>query len=54
MEWFWVGLLFLIMFGPILLLLVRRGRGEKLSQGSDALAEAYRQPPPDFTSHGPP
>jgi hypothetical protein len=49
MEWIWVGLLFLIMFGPIVLLLVRRKRGEKLSQGPDELAEAYRQPPTDFT-----
>jgi hypothetical protein len=29
MEWLWVALLFVIMFGPVVLLLVRRRRGEK-------------------------
>lgn len=52
MEWIWIGLLFLIMFGPIVLMLIRRRRGEKLSQGPDQI-EVYRQPPPDFTAHGP-
>ena len=28
MEWIWVGLLFLIMFGPIVLMLIRRRRRE--------------------------
>jgi hypothetical protein len=42
MEWIWVGLLFLIMFGPIVLLAVRRRRREHLSQAPDALMEAYR------------
>lgn len=42
MEWIWVGLLFVIMFGPIVLMLIRRRRGEKLSQGPDSLMESYR------------
>ena len=42
MEWFWVLLLFAITFGPVILLLVRRGRGEGLSQGPDSLMESYR------------
>jgi hypothetical protein len=42
MEWIWVGLLFLIVFGPIVLMLIRRRRGEKLSQGPDSLMETYR------------
>ncbi len=42
MEWLWLALLFLIMFGPVVLLLVRRRRGEKLSQAPDAVMEAYR------------
>ena len=42
MEWIWVGLLLLIMFGPIVLMLIRRRRGEKLSQGPDSLMESYR------------
>jgi len=41
-EWLWVALLFAIIFGPVVLLLVRRGRGEKLSQGPDSLMESYR------------
>lgn len=40
MEWLWVVPLFAIIFGPVVLLLVRRGRGEGLSQGPDELAEA--------------
>ena len=40
MEWLWVGLLFLIMFGPIVLMLIRRR--EKLSQGPDSQMESYR------------
>jgi hypothetical protein len=42
MEWLWVVLLFAIIFGPVILLLVRRGRGEGLSQGPDSLMESYR------------
>jgi len=30
MEWLWVALLCLIIFGPVVLLFVRRRRGEKL------------------------
>jgi hypothetical protein len=42
MEWLWVALLFAILFGPVVLLLVRRGRREQLSQGPDRLMESYR------------
>ena len=42
MEWLWVVLLFAIIFGPVIVLLVRRGRGESLSQGPDSLMESYR------------
>ena len=42
MEWLWVVLLFAIIFGPVILLLVRRGRGEGLSQGPDSMMESYR------------
>jgi len=42
MEWLWVALLFAIIFGPVVVLLVRRGRGEGLSQGPDSLMESYR------------
>ena len=42
MEWLWVGLLFLIMFGPIVLMLIRRRRRETLSQGPDSQMESYR------------
>jgi hypothetical protein len=42
MEWLWVALLFAIIFGPVVVLLVRRDRGEKLSQGPDGLMESYR------------
>jgi hypothetical protein len=42
MEWLWVVLLFAIIFGPVIVLLVRRGRGEGLSQGPDSLMESYR------------
>jgi len=42
MEWIWVVLLFAIIFGPVIVLLVRRDRGEKLSQGPDSMMEAYR------------
>ena len=41
-EWLWVALLFAIIFGPVILLLVRRRRGEKLSQAPDSLMESYR------------
>lgn len=44
MEWLWVALLFAIIFGPVILLLVRRRRGEKLSQAPDSLMESYRHP----------
>ena len=44
MEWLWVVLLFLIIFGPVAVLLVRRSRGEKLSQAPDSLMESYRAP----------
>jgi hypothetical protein len=42
MEWIWVVLLFAIIFGPVIVLLVRRDRGEGLSQGPDSLMESYR------------
>jgi hypothetical protein len=42
MEWLWVVLLFGILFGPVILLLLRRRRGEGLSQGPDAMMESYR------------
>jgi hypothetical protein len=42
MEWLWVALVFAILLGPPLVLLVRRGRAEKLSQGPDSLMESYR------------
>ena len=42
MEWIWVVLLFAIIFGPVIVLLVRRDRGEKLSQGPDSMMESYR------------
>ena len=42
MEWLWVVMLFAIIFGPVMVLLVRRGRGEGLSQGPDSLMESYR------------
>jgi hypothetical protein len=42
MEWLWVVLLFAIIFGPVVVVLVRRERGEKLSQGPDSLMESYR------------
>jgi hypothetical protein len=35
-------LLLAIIFGPVVLVLVRRDRGEKLSQGPDSLMESYR------------
>ena len=44
MEWIWVGLLFLIIFGPVALLAVRRRRREHLSQAPDSLMESYRAP----------
>jgi hypothetical protein len=44
MEWLWVVLLFAIIFGPVIVLLVRRGRDEGLSQGPDSLMESYRTP----------
>ena len=40
MEWLWVVLLFAIIFGPVVLVLVRRDRGEKLSQSPDGLMES--------------
>jgi hypothetical protein len=43
-EWLWVALLFAIIFGPVVVLLVRRRRGEKLSQAPDSLMESYRHP----------
>ena len=43
MEWIWVVLLFAIIFGPVIVLLVRRDRGEKLSQGPDGTMESYRE-----------
>ena len=42
MEWLWVVLLFAIIFAPVILLLLRRDRGEGLSQGPDSLMESYR------------
>jgi hypothetical protein len=42
MEWLWVALLGVVMVGPVVLLLIRRGRGEKLSQAPDSLMESYR------------
>lgn len=42
MEWLWVVLLFVILLGPPIVLLVRRSRGEKLTQAPDELTEAYR------------
>ena len=42
MEWLWVVLLLVILFGPGVVLLARRSRGEKLSQGPDSLLETYR------------
>jgi hypothetical protein len=42
MEWLWVALLVVVMVGPVVVLLIRRGRGEKLSQGPDSLMESYR------------
>ena len=42
MEWFWVALLLAIVFGPPVLMFVRRRRGEKLDQGPDSLMESYR------------
>ncbi|HEV8228365.1 MAG TPA: hypothetical protein VGQ86_00280 [Candidatus Limnocylindria bacterium] len=42
MEWLWVALLVVIIFGPIVLMLIRRDRGEHLSQGPDEQMEAYR------------
>ena len=44
MEWLWVLLLFVIIFGPVAVLLIRRSRGEKLSQAPDSLMESYRAP----------
>jgi len=43
MEWIWVVLLFAIIFGPVIVLLVRRDRGEGLSLGPDSLMESYRE-----------
>jgi hypothetical protein len=42
-EWFWVAALLAIVFGPIVVMLIRRERGEGLSQGPDSLMEAYRK-----------
>ncbi|HEV8670475.1 MAG TPA: hypothetical protein VGS01_07025 [Candidatus Limnocylindria bacterium] len=42
MEWIWVVVLFAILLGPAVVLLLRRGRGEKLTQGPDSLMESYR------------
>ena len=42
MEWLWVVLLFVIVVGPLVVLLVRHGRGEKLTQAPDELLETYR------------
>jgi hypothetical protein len=42
MEWNGIVLLFAITFGPVIVLLVRRDRGEGLSQGPDGLMESYR------------
>jgi hypothetical protein len=41
-EWLWVVLLFVIILGPIVVLRIRRGRGETLRQAPDSLMESYR------------
>ena len=41
-EWLWVLLLFVIVFAPIVVLRIRRGRRETPGQGPDSLMEAYR------------
>lgn len=42
MEWLWVALLLVIVLGTPILLLVRHGRGETLTQAPDELLETHR------------